>query len=969
MAVQEVGIRLVALDSRRFNRAVKSADDVVADLRSELNATARTARRSGGDIDGLSATMAAIPTGAVVAGTTAIAAGIGAIGVASVSAAADFEQSMARVGAVSGATTEELEELEAVAKEMGSTTVFSARQAADGMSFLAMAGFDVNETIDAMPGVLNLAAAGQMELARTSDIASNVLSGFRLNADQMTRVSDVMAATMTSANTNIEQLGFAMSYAAPIAADMGISIEETAAAIGRLSDAGIQGERAGTALRGIMLTLSAPTASTRNAMEDLNIAVTDAQGEFLPLADIVGQFEERLDGMTDAQRSAALGTVFTTEQIGAFNVLLGVGSDELASYTDELEASGGAAESLAGQQMATFQGAMTELQSAVEGVAIEVGQELLPVMTELTRDVLIPFVRTYGPELVNQTAAFAQEVTDLYAILKPLLDLMNNESGPESVRAALAVYRGEYAEATGTVIDAVGAANRSAADFATVQATALQDVVTEMQNLDPAAEDAAGAVDAFGNAVSVANEELESMREAARDAGLRAFRDAVQTEVDFLAEREDAHRSHRERMVDITADGEERRIRVQQDLAESEERFQRDTAENQARMAEELAEAETQAERQAAYDRHNERQAAIDERIIQAREANTEELQNLETANAEKAAAEAEAFAEQERIAAEAYARQQAEQMAHLGQMLIDYATAQAEMNGVSADALAEMTSQIADEYGVQQSLTERSFGDMTRVIDQWATSGGNDANRYIGSMRDVQSAATATQQQVNARIEQLTRQATEAFQRGELGPEQYAQRLQQIPGEARASVEGTNNALRQLTTEMITAHSLDSTAAQDVSRIQSDINEIPREVTTIHRIKQQAEAQKRTATASGGGGAAVAGARARGGPVGASALYEVTEPGVGPELLTFGGRQYLMTPPTGTGEVSPLDSPRVAMPNTSTTSTSTFAPVVNLNITTSGDMGATTQQIAAAIEDTVINSLLSGWNRAESSR
>jgi hypothetical protein len=290
-------------------------------------------------------------------------------------------------------------------------------------------------------------------------------------------------------------------------------------------------------------------------------------------------------------------------------------------------------------------------------------------------------------------------------------------------------------------------------------------------------------------------------------------------------------------------------------------------------------------------------------------------------------------------------------------------------MSGVSATALAEMTSQIADEYGVQQSLTERSFGDMTRVIDQWATSGGNDANRYIGSMRDVQSAATATQQQVNARIEQLTRQATEAFQRGELGPEQYAQRLQQIPGEARASVEGTNNALLQLTTEMTTAHSLDSTAAQDVSRIQSDINEIPREVTTIHRIKQQAEAQKRTATASGGGGAAVAGARARGGPVGASALYEVTEPGVGPELLTFGGRQYLMTPPTGTGEVSPLDSPRVAMPNTSTTNTSTFAPVVNLNITTSGDMGATTQQIAAAIENTVIDSLLSGWNRAESSR
>src|SRR5699024_4902744 len=236
---------------------------------------------------------------------------------------------------------EELEQLEDMAKDLGETTRFSATEASEGMSFLAMAGFETNEILDSMPGLLNLAAAGQLDLGRAADITTNVMSGFNLEAEETGRVSDILAESAASANTSVEQMGGAMSYVAPVAEGAGLSIEETAAAMGTLSDAGIQGERAGTALRSMIASLQNPTGQTANALKDLGLSAEDVNPSMNSLSEILGTLEDA--GMDSSQAMQLVGQ----EAGPGLIALLSEGSDGLKEFTNDLENSEGAATSMA----------------------------------------------------------------------------------------------------------------------------------------------------------------------------------------------------------------------------------------------------------------------------------------------------------------------------------------------------------------------------------------------------------------------------------------------------------------------------------------------------------------------------------------------------------------------------------------------------------------------------------------------
>ncbi|WP_434750262.1 phage tail tape measure protein [Paenibacillus amylolyticus] len=331
----------------------------------------------------------------------------------SVQTAATFEQSMAKVKAISGATAEEFARLRQQAIELGATTVFTSSQAADAQAFLAQAGFKTNEIMAAMPGVLNLAAAGQMELARTADIASNILTGFQLKAEQTSGVVDVMAKTMTNSNTNIEQLGYAMKYVAPIAANLGVSVEETSAAVAKLSDAGIQGEMAGTQLRAIMLRLASPTKEVAFVMKQLGVNVTDAAGNFLPFANIIGQFETGFGKLTEAQRAQAASIVAGQEAASGFLTLIKAGEGELNAFTESLNNAGGTAAQIADTQMDTLNGAIQELQSALEAVGITVGDKFAPVIRSVAEGIsaLLLGFNSMDPVLQNAIIAFAAATT------------------------------------------------------------------------------------------------------------------------------------------------------------------------------------------------------------------------------------------------------------------------------------------------------------------------------------------------------------------------------------------------------------------------------------------------------------------------------------------------------------------------------------------------------------------------------
>lgn len=309
--------------------------------------------------------MGAAMARAAVAATAAIGAlaGMGqAVGVIR-----EFESSMSQVAAITRASTVEIEAMRDAAKELGSTTEFSAAQAADGLRFLGMAGFEASEAIQAIPAVLDLATASSMDLAQSADIASNVLSGFGLAAGDAAQVADVLAAASSRSNTSVAQLGGAMSTAAPIAAALDISLQDTAAAIGVMSDAGIQGERAGTALRGVLASLAGPTEQAKEALKQYGLTAAQVNPESVALADIFALLRERglstADAMAIFGREAASGALVLTEA-----------SARVGAFGDELEEAEGAASEMAGIMRDNLGGAANTLMSSVQGLAIALGE-------------------------------------------------------------------------------------------------------------------------------------------------------------------------------------------------------------------------------------------------------------------------------------------------------------------------------------------------------------------------------------------------------------------------------------------------------------------------------------------------------------------------------------------------------------------------------------------------------------------
>jgi TP901 family phage tail tape measure protein len=279
---------------------------------------------------------------------------------------ADFQTAMAGVAAVTRATSTELEAMRDIAAELGRTTRFTAAQAADGLRFLGMAGFEASEAIAAIPAVLDLAAASGMELAQTADIASNIMSGFGIAASEAGAVADVLAAAASRANTNVQQLGSGMSYAAPIAAAMGVSLQDASAAIGVLSDAGIQGMRAGTALRAILSRLVAPSTEAAEALERMGVSAQSVNPELNSLSDIMTEL-----GRAGIDTSDAIALV----GLEAAPALLAMASmaPRLGTLTAELQNVTGEASRMATTMNDTLAGDWRTLASAASGLALALG--------------------------------------------------------------------------------------------------------------------------------------------------------------------------------------------------------------------------------------------------------------------------------------------------------------------------------------------------------------------------------------------------------------------------------------------------------------------------------------------------------------------------------------------------------------------------------------------------------------------
>lgn len=336
--------------------------------------------------------------------TVGVTAPIAAFGALTLKASGDFEAAMNRVAAVSGASADELQALRATAQEMGATTQFSASEAADAMGFLAMAGFSANQTMEALPGTLQLAAAAGMDLASSADIVSNVLSGYGMKVDQLGRVNDVLVKAFTSSNTNLQQLGEAMKYAGPVASAAGVSFEEAAAALGLMGNAGIQASMAGTSLRGAISRILAPTKAMSDAMAEAGLKFTDAAGRILPLDQIVQQLEPH------AEDAGLFMTLFGQRAGPALAAMVSQGSAALQDLTKKLLESGGTAQRIGEVQMQGLNGALQTLRSAFEGVQIAIGESgLLDLAEDLVRKVadILSSISEASPEVLRFGTIFA----------------------------------------------------------------------------------------------------------------------------------------------------------------------------------------------------------------------------------------------------------------------------------------------------------------------------------------------------------------------------------------------------------------------------------------------------------------------------------------------------------------------------------------------------------------------------------
>ena len=296
----------------------------------------------------------------------------------------EFDKTMARVGAVSNASAEDLGRLRDKARELGASTVFSASQAAEGMTYLAMAGFKTDDMLKAMPGMLNLASAGQVDLANASDIAASMLNGFGLEASQINRVADTMVNTFANSSTDLQGLGETMKYVAPVAASMGVDLETVAAMAGKLGDNAIRGSQAGTAMRAVFTRLVAPATEGQKALYALGVSVKDAQGKVRAMPDVLKDIGSALQKLPQAAQAAIKKDIFGQEAMSAAGILMNNAVDgTLQHFIDKVKESG-SAERVAIQQTNNLDGELASLNSAYEETQLILSEAVTPAIRKCT---------------------------------------------------------------------------------------------------------------------------------------------------------------------------------------------------------------------------------------------------------------------------------------------------------------------------------------------------------------------------------------------------------------------------------------------------------------------------------------------------------------------------------------------------------------------------------------------------------
>lgn len=319
--------------------------------------------------------------------TKSITVPIVGIAGASVKTGMEFEATMSKVSAITGATGKNFDMLKQQAKDLGAQTAWSAKEASEAMTYLGMAGFNTQQIMATMPSMLDLASASGTDLATTADIVSDALTAFGMKAEESGHLADIMAKASSTANTNVLMLGESYKYCAPIAHAFGMSAEETSATLAIMANSGIKASQAGTTLRGALTRLAKPTKDVQEWIDKLNLKLTDSKGNMLPFNNILGQMRDKYKNLTKEQQLQATTAIFGKQSMSGMLAVLNTSTEEFEKYTQTLKDSDGTSKKMAETMQNNLKGSITKLKSALEGAGIAISEGLAPVINDVVQKI------------------------------------------------------------------------------------------------------------------------------------------------------------------------------------------------------------------------------------------------------------------------------------------------------------------------------------------------------------------------------------------------------------------------------------------------------------------------------------------------------------------------------------------------------------------------------------------------------
>ena len=331
---------------------------------------------------GLTKTGLKAATAAVGAATTVIAGA----GVAAIKVGSDFESGMSKVAAISGATGKELDALTEKAKEMGAKTKFSASESAAAFEYMAMAGWKTEDMLGGIEGIMNLAAASGEDLATTSDIVTDALTAFGLQASDSAHFADVLAKASSSSNTNVGMMGDTFKYVAPLAGAMGYTIEDTAVAIGVMANSGIKASEAGTSLRAMFTRLAKPPKDAAAAMDALGISITNTDGSMKPLSEVIGILREKFAGLSEEQKIQYASSMAGQEAMSGLLAIVNASETDFQALTDSINNADGAAQEMAETMQNNLKGDLEELSGGLETLGLSIYENMVDTLRDAAKE-------------------------------------------------------------------------------------------------------------------------------------------------------------------------------------------------------------------------------------------------------------------------------------------------------------------------------------------------------------------------------------------------------------------------------------------------------------------------------------------------------------------------------------------------------------------------------------------------------